>query len=193
VRVDAGVYVPRPQTEALVRRAAAALPARGRAVDLCPGSGAVAVALAAAVPGATVIGVELDPGAARCARRNGVSVMVGDGADALGGDRTFDVVTAVPPYVPTDAIAYLPADVRRYEPRSALDGGDDGLDVVRRVIDGAARLLRTGGWLFVEVGGTQDDALESHLAARGFAPVDRWRDSDGDLRGITARASGRDR
>jgi release factor glutamine methyltransferase len=193
VRVDPGVYVPRPQTEVLVRRAAAVLPARGRAVDLCTGSGAVAVGLAAAVPGATVIGVELDPAAARCARRNGVPVLVGDGADALGGDGSFDVVTAVAPYVPTDAIEYLPADVRRYEPRSALDGGDDGLDLVRRVIVDAARLLRTRGWLFVEVGGTQDDALAAHLTTHGFAPVDQWRDADGDLRGIAARASGRDR
>jgi release factor glutamine methyltransferase len=193
VRIDPGVYVPRPQTEELVRRAAAVLPARGRAVDLCTGSGAVAAWLAATVPGATVIGVELDPRAAACARRNGVRVVVGDGADALGGDGSFDVVTAVAPYVPTEALAFLPADVRRYEPRSALDGGADGLDVVRRVIVDAARLLRAGGWLFVEVGGAQADALASHLAAHGFAPVDPWHDPDGDLRGIAARASGRGR
>ena len=97
------------------------------------------------------------------------------------------MLTAVAPYVPTGALPLLPADVRRHEPRAALDGGPDGLDVVRRVVEDAARVVRPGGWLLVEVGGGQDDALEPELAAHGFAAVTTWRDADGDLRGMAAR------
>lgn len=193
VHVDPGVYVPRPQTRELARRAARLLPARGRAVDLCTGSGAVAAHLVTAVRDAFVVGVDVDPRAARCARRNGVLTVAGDLAAALHGDADFDVVTAVPPYVPTGELAFLPADVRRYEPVRALDGGADGLGPTRRVVAEAARLLRPGGWLLVEVGGEQDDALAPTLAVHGFEAVAPWRDDDDDLRGIAARASGRGR
>ena len=105
----------------------------------------------------------------------------------------MDVVTAVAPYVPTDELAFLPADVTRYEPLHALDGGGDGLTLVRRVIADAARLLRSGGWLLLELGGAQDAALAVELAAHGFADVSQWADDDDDLRGLAARASGRGR
>jgi release factor glutamine methyltransferase len=194
LRVDPGVYVPRHETEELARRAAARLReavatggrGRARAGDLCTGAGAVAAHLASAVPGAAVVGVDIDPRAVTCARRNGVAAVRGD-LDAPLRSGAFDVVTAVAPYVPRRDIGFLPADVRRYEPRRALDGGDDGLDVVRRVVGGAARLLRTGGWLLVEVGGDQDELLAPSLTAAGFAALVSWRDEDGDLRGIAAR------
>jgi release factor glutamine methyltransferase len=186
LHVAPGVYVPRHQTEGLARRAAALLPPGGRAVDLCTGAGAVAVHLQAAVPRASVVGVDIDVRAARCARRNGVSVVVGDLDEPLRPRPRVGLVTAVAPYVPTAAIALLPADVQRYEPLRALDGGPDGLDLVRRVVAAAARLLRPGGWLVTEVGGDQDEALLPALAA-GFATVTRWCDDDGDLRGIAAR------
>jgi release factor glutamine methyltransferase len=99
----------------------------------------------------------------------------------------FDVVTAVAPYVPTRDIRTLPADVQRYEPRLALDGGDDGLDVVRKIVRGAAHLLRPGGWLLTEVGGRQDQVLEPDLSAAGFSFVEVWADDDGELRGLAAR------
>ncbi len=186
VGVDPGVYVPRPQTEGLARRAASLLPARGRAADLCTGAGAVAVHLMAAVPGALVAGTDVDESAVRCARRNGVDAVVGDvdGPLASGG---FDLVAAVPPYVPTGELQFLPVDVRRYEPPLALDGGGDGLAVVRRVVAGAARLLRPGGWLLLEVGGSQDRLVEPWLASSGFGPGLAWRDDEGDLRGVAAR------
>lgn len=180
------VYVPRPQTETLARRAAALLPASGRAVDLCTGTGAVAVHLCTTVPGATAVGVDVDPRAAMCARRNGVPAVVAD-VDAPLRTGVFDVVTAVAPYVPTGALALLPADVRRYEPSAALDGGDDGLDVVRRVVVAAGRLLRLGGWLLVEVGGDQDVALAPDLGDAGFDPAATWADAEGSLRGLAAR------
>jgi release factor glutamine methyltransferase len=185
LHIAPGVYVPRRQTEELARRAAALLPHHGRALDLCTGAGAVAVHLMAEVPTATVIGVELDPRAAGCARRNGVPTVVADLDAPLRAG--FDVVTAVAPYVPTDGMRLLPADVQRYEPRLGLDGGADGLDLVRRVVAAAGRLLRPGGWLLVEVGGEQDETLAPTLSAAGFGPVTPWADDDGDLRGVAAR------
>jgi release factor glutamine methyltransferase len=186
VRVDPGVYVPRFQTEELAHRAAALLLPGGRALDLCTGAGAVAAHLRAAVPTATVIGVDVDPLAAACARRNGVPAIVADLDAALRPRNAFDVVTAVAPYVPTRQLPLLPADVLRYEPHVALDGGDDGLELVRRVVEAAARLLRPAGRVLVEVGGNQDGLLAPTLDACGFGAVDAWRDADGDLRGIVA-------
>lgn len=187
--VDPGVYVPRPQSAELASRASALLPERGRAADLCTGSGAIAACLRTAVPSALVVATELDPLAARCARRNGVHVVLGDLDGGLAG-AAFDVVTAVAPYVPTGALHLLPADVQRYEPARALDGGRDGLDVVRRVVEGAARLLRPGGWLLAEIGGSQDLACAPILDQAGFATPLFWHDEDGDLRGLAARLVG---
>lgn len=181
------VYVPRLQTEELARRAAALLPERGLAVDLCTGSGAVAAHLRAQVPTAAVIGVDIDPVAAACAWRNGVAVIVGDLDAPLRAAGQVDVVTAVAPYVPTGDLRLLPTDVRRYEPGVALDGGDDGLELVRRVVVAASALLRPGGWLLTEVGGEQDELLAPDLVAHGLDLVETWHDEDGDLRGVAAR------
>lgn len=186
--VDPGVYVPRFQTEELAARATASLPAGGRALDLCTGAGAVAAHLRAEVPSALVIGVDRDERAVRCARRNGVAAVVADIRHLpIGTDARFDVVTAVAPYVPTGELRFLPADVQRYEPVVALDGGDDGLDLVRAVVAAAGRHLQPGGWLLTEVGGAQDELLAPTLAAAGFDRIDPWRDEDGDLRGLAAQ------
>ena len=115
--------------------------------------------------------------------------MVADLAEPVHRAERFDVVTAVAPYVPTAAIALLPADVQRYEPRVALDGGTDGLDLVRRVVVAAGDLLRAGGWLLLEVGGDQDRVLAPTLAANGFDATTGWWDDDGDLRGLATRAT----
>jgi release factor glutamine methyltransferase len=133
--------------------------------------------------------VDVDERAAACARRNGVNAICADVDGPLRAG-SFDVVTAVPPYVPTNALALLPSDVRSFEPRQALDGGQDGLDVARRVARSAARILRPGGWLLMELGGEQDAALASTLAAAGFGPGERWADEDGDLRGLAAELTG---
>jgi release factor glutamine methyltransferase len=187
--VDPGVFVPRHQSEVLARRAAELLPPQGgRALDLCTGAGAVALHLAAVVPGATVVGVDIDERAVRCARRNGIVALVAD-LDGPLRPASFDVVTAVAPYVPTEELGLLPADVQRYEPRLALDGGDDGLDLVRRVVLAAARLLRPEGWLLTELGARQDQVLAPTLAERGFDRAIPWFDDDGDLRGIAAQVS----
>jgi len=182
--IGPGVYVPRTQTEELAARAAAVLPPGGRALDLCTGCGAVATHLTAAVRDARVVGIDIDPLAASWARRNGVASMVADLAAPVRG--RFDVITAVPPYVPTDAVRLLPRDVVSHEPRQALDGGADGLRIARRVVAAAARLLRPGGWLVIELGGDQDAALRPDLAP-DFDVVDPWHDDDADLRGLAAR------
>ena len=189
VRVDPGVYVPRAQSEELARRSAALLAARRdqpRAVDLCTGAGAVAVHLMAAAPHATVVAVDVDVRSVVCARRNGVAAIAGDLGRPLAR-RAFDVVTAVAPYVPTPALHLLPADVLRYEPLLALDGGSDGLSLVRRLVACAAELLRPGGWLLTEVGGDQDRRLARTLQECGFGSVAHWADEDGELRGLVAQ------
>jgi release factor glutamine methyltransferase len=190
LRVDRGVFVPREQTEELAQRAAAVLPDGGRALDLCTGTGAVAAHLRASRPSATVIGTDLHWRAAANARRNGVPAVVTDLDAGLRPATTFDVVTAVAPYVPTGDLHLLRADVQRHEPRVALDGGGDGLDVVRRVVAVAGRRLWPGGWLLGEIGGAQDDALAPDLRRAGFTAGTTWRDEDGDLRGLATCLTG---
>jgi release factor glutamine methyltransferase len=187
LEIDPGVYVPRLQSEDLARRAARLLPEYGRAIDLCTAAGVIASHMKEQVPTAMVIGVDIDPVAAACARRNGVPTVVGDMADAIRAPLGFDIVTAVAPYVPTGELRLLSADVQRYEPRRALDGGSDGLELVRLVIDAAVRLLKPGGWVLAELGGDQDEAVAPYLVDSGFDRLTPWWDSDGDLRGIAAR------
>lgn len=186
VTVTPGVYVPRAQSETLARRAAALLPRRGHGADLCTGSGAIAAHLTRSVPTAVVVGTDIDPVAAWCARRNGVRAVVADLGSCLPPDR-FDVVVAVTPYVPTSALRLLPADVQRYEPRAALDGGAGGLGVLRRALGDATRVLRRGGWFLTEIGGDQDGAIAPALHQAGFVDIESWTDDDGDLRGVAAR------
>jgi release factor glutamine methyltransferase len=189
VRVDRGVYVPRPQTELVAWRAIDCLPHGGTAIDLCTGSGAIAVALRNERPGARVVATDIDTDACRCAAKNDVEVYQGYLADPVPADLigTFDVVVAVVPYVPTDAIAFLPRDVRRYEPRAALDGGQHGITLLEETVTASSRLLHHGGALVLELGGSQDELLDPLLRAAGFNLVARLVDEDGDLRGIQAQ------
>jgi len=186
VLVHGGVFVPRAQTEALAREASARLPDNGLAVDLCTGSGAVAVALARARPGATVLATEIDPVALACARANGVAVFAGDIAEPLpaGIEGRVDVVTAVVPYVPSSELVFLPRDSAEHEPRRALDGGPDGTVHARRALTAAATLLRPGGSLLFEVGGDQDEILRPVLRAEGFRTIETATDEDGALRAL---------
>ena len=188
VRVSPGVYVPRRQSEALVRRAIYLLPNEGLAADLCTGSGAIAVALGRARPKARVVATDVDLAACRCAAANGVEVFAGHLGDPLPGDLRgrFDVVIAVTPYVPSDAIAFLPRDVRQHEPRLALDGGALGTNVLEQAVLAASVLLHRGGAVLLEVGGDQDDLLGSVFESGGFGPRRCHYDADGDLRGVEA-------
>ena len=189
VIVKPGVYVPRWQTEELAREAAVLLPEHGMAVDLCTGSGAVAMVLRRRRPAARVLGTDVDASAAACARANGVEVFVGDLDSALPREirGRVDVVTAVVPYVPTSELAFLPRDVTNYEPVRALDGGPEGLRVLAPAVAAAARLLRAGGSLLLEVGGDQDRQLGPALQQHGFGAIRVGRDEEGDLRAVYCR------
>src|SRR5205823_6609927 len=113
VRVQPGVYVPRWQSEPMARRAADLLPDHGTAVDLCTGSGAIARVLQERVPSAVVVATDVDPLAVACARDNGVDARLGHLDEPLSPTllSTVDIMTAVVPYVPTDALPFLPRDV----------------------------------------------------------------------------------
>jgi release factor glutamine methyltransferase len=184
-----GVYVPRPQSERLVREALSRLPRSGLAVDLCTGSGAIAAALARKRPEARVLATDIDARAVECARRNGVEAYAGDMAEALPQEirGRADVVVAVVPYVPTDELRLLARDVLEYEPRRALDGGADGADLLRRAVVEAAGLLRRGGSLLLELGGDQADLLDPLLARTGYHDVRLLFDEEDDLRGLACR------
>ncbi|MGA7172997.1 MAG: putative protein N(5)-glutamine methyltransferase [Candidatus Dormiibacterota bacterium] len=190
VAVTEGVFVPRWQSEPLAMRAAELLPPGGRAIDLGTGSGAIACVLSDRRPGASVIGTERDPIAAECARRNGVTVAEGDLFEAVPASwkGSVDVVVAVLPYVPTEEIAFLPRDVRSFEPISALDGGKDGLVLVRRAVGELRDWLRDGGHALVEIGGEQPQPLISMLKTAGLGSVRLMYDADGDPRGVEAVA-----
>jgi release factor glutamine methyltransferase len=161
VVVDPGVFVPRRRTELLVRQAAAGAKPGAVVVDLCCGSGAVGAALIAALDRVELYAVDIDPAAVRCARRNiaaaGGLVYEGDLYEPLPASLQgrVDVLVANAPYVPTEAIRLMPAEARLHEPRVALDGGADGLDVQRRVICEADRWLAPGGRLLVETSESQ--------------------------------------
>ncbi|MHA6792110.1 putative protein N(5)-glutamine methyltransferase [Pseudonocardia bannensis] len=164
IAVDSGVFVPRRRTEFLVRQAAATARAgAGQAVararlvvDLCCGSGAVGAALVAALGRVELYAVDVDPAAVRCARRNvaaaGGQVFAGDLYEPLPATLRgrVDILVANAPYVPTEAVRLLPPEARLHEPRVALDGGADGLDVQRRVTATAPSWLAPGGHLLVE-------------------------------------------
>lgn len=186
IRVDPGVYVPRWQSEPLARRAVARLPDDGVAIDLCTGSGALAKTLAVNRPDAHVVASEIDRRAVACAASNDVEVYQGDLFAPLprlleGG---ADVVVGVVPYVPTAALTLLARDTLRFESPVSYDGGRDGTDVLRRVLDECPRFLRRGGTLLLELGGEQADGLGADLARLGYNASVVLVDQDGDTRGI---------
>jgi release factor glutamine methyltransferase len=179
-----GVFVPRRRTEYLVARAVALAGRRSSTplvlLDLCCGSGAVGVAtateLAAAGHECTVHCADIDPVATACARRNAegldAHVYTGDLYDPLPGSlaRRIDVITASAPYLPAEAIPLLQPETRLYEPAHALDGGVDGLTVLRRVIAGAPSWLAAGGHLLVETGRGQLPAVAELMVLNGLRP-----------------------
>ncbi|MFI6369584.1 putative protein N(5)-glutamine methyltransferase [Streptomyces sp. NPDC050546] len=155
VTVDPGVFVPRRRTEFLVEQALAQAPEATVVVDLCCGTGAVGVALAAGLGRVELHAADIDPVAVGCARGNvaaGGHVHQGDLFEALPGELLgrVGILAANVPYVPSDEIGLLPLEARDHEPRVALDGGTDGLDVLRRVAAEAPRWLAPGGCVLVE-------------------------------------------
>lgn len=174
MEVDTGVFVPRRRSELLVRHAVAVLGPAAVVVDLCCGSGALGLAIATESPGLELHSVDVDPVAVRCARRNvesiGGCVHEGDLFDPLPGTLRgrVDVVVANVPYVPSGAIALMPPEARDHEPRVALDGGPDGLDIQRAVAASAPRWLRPGGHLLVETSAHQAATTDDIFTRAGL-------------------------
>ncbi|MGE9693555.1 putative protein N(5)-glutamine methyltransferase [Streptomyces sp. CH6] len=177
IEVGPGVFVPRRRSEFLVARALDGVRAEGEVtlLDLCCGSGALGLALRTALgPRATLYAADVDPGALRWARRNlapvGAHVYEGDLyaplPDALRG--RVDILTANVPYVPSEEVRLLPAEARAHEPLVALDGGTDGLDLVRRVAHEATTWLTPGGHLLVESGERQAYEIAKLFTAAGL-------------------------
>jgi release factor glutamine methyltransferase len=219
LEVTPAVLIPRPETETLVEVALEALAWAGRgvtggagpggaaapgpfeplALDMGTGSGCVALALAAENPFVRVVAADVDEAAVAVARGNVARLGLGARVDVVCGDlfeplppaQRFDVIAANLPYVPAAEYETLEANVREYEPRVALDGGPDGLDVYRRFIPQAASRLRPGGTLALEVGAGQAAAVADLFAAAGsFAPAQTRADLGGAPRVVWARPAG---
>jgi release factor glutamine methyltransferase len=200
VEVGPGVFVPRPETEVLVGWAVETLAELSRtsdrapvAVDLCTGSGVIALSLASELPGVRVHAVELSEDAHRYAQRNlsatGVELHLGDVAEALTElDGRVDLVVSNPPYVPLDAYESVEVEVRDFDPPVALWSGADGLQMIRAVESTAARLLRRGGWVGCEHSDNQGAAVSDVFAGSGaWSDVRDHQDLAGRSRFVTAR------
>ena len=170
--VEPSVMVPRTDTEVLVEVCLEKIPEgdeEWRLADICCGSGVVGITLAAERPGLQVSAVDSQPDALSLARRNAerhdvaerITFLEGSLAEPLPDDSGCDLLASNPPYVPTDRIDTLQPEVSEHEPKVALDGGPDGLDVVRELVPGAAQVLRPGGWMALEIGEEQaEDVLD---------------------------------
>lgn len=174
IMVEPGVFVPRRRTEFVVDQVVTFLRPGAVVVDLCCGSGAISAALLVRVPEVELYAADIDPVAVRCARRN-----IGDRGTVCQGDLyaalpaevagRVDLVVCNAPYVPTEAIAFMPAEARLHEPRVALDGGPDGLDIQRRVIAEAPDWLIPGGHLLIETSRTQASSTVATLQRAGLS------------------------
>jgi release factor glutamine methyltransferase len=180
-RVTPDVLIPRPETEHLVEAAIARLqhhPAP-RIADVGTGSGVIAVALAHALPHAEIVALDIGPAAlavaAQNARRNGVAERIrfveSDILARVAGE-TFDAIVSNPPYIALSERSFLPVEVREHEPTQALFAGPTGLEFYRRLIPSAHAQLVTGGWLIVEIGHGQRDALHSLLQDQAWNAVE---------------------
>jgi release factor glutamine methyltransferase len=198
-RVDRRVLVPRPDTETLVEVALARtrpLSLSARVLDLCTGSGCVAVTLGRERPTTRVLGADISPDALAVARENALRLGAMNVAfvesdlfaafepRARAGAR-FDLITANPPYIAAPEIRSLPVDIRAFEPTLALAGGPDGLAVLRRILADAPRFLAPGGVLAVEVGAGQAPAVRELFAKAGFVDLAAQRDYGGHERVVS--------
>ncbi|MDF2695459.1 MAG: Protein-N(5)-glutamine methyltransferase PrmC [Labilithrix sp.] len=184
--VDSRVLIPRPDTEALVDVALARtahVSLSMRQLDLCTGSGCVAITMARQRPTAKVLASDLSADALAVARQNAyrlgaynVAFVESDLFAQIPQAARFDVITANPPYIASDEIATLMPDVRDFEPRTALDGGVDGLDFVRKIVDEAPAWLVPGGVLALEIGAGEAAATRALLEGRGYSDVAVERD-----------------
>jgi release factor glutamine methyltransferase len=187
LRVGPGVLVPRPETELVVERALAHTGAGTafEALDLAAGSGAIAIALASERPRCRVTATDVAPAAVATTRENALHLGLGDRVSVVPGTwfepvagRRFDIVVSNPPYIATHDPRVEPG-VRRFEPPAALFAGPTGLEALQAIVAGAPRHLRPGGWLIVEHGDVQGEAVRALYTAAGFTDVATHRDLAG--------------
>ena len=203
LEITRDVLIPRADTEVLVRAAIALFQGRNgtpRILDLCAGSGCVGVAMGVHMPGAKIVMVDNSPQALSLCRRNirknglEVRVMCVE-ADVTAKPPmllgTFDLVTCNAPYVPTAELQTLDSSVKDFEPIQALDGGEDGLDVIRPVIALWKSVLRDNGVIMLEVGEGQAQPVAQLLAQAGFAAIRTLKDTGGTDRVVVARRKAR--
>ncbi len=199
--VNRHVLIPRPDTEILVNVAIERTRERhmfGRALDLCTGSGCVAIAFAKERPTWQVTGSDISEDALGVARKNALKLGAiwnidfrqSDLLAAIDPEPRFDLITANAPYIPDEEVPTLAADIRSFEPSGALCGGPDGLGILRRLVKAAPGWLSAGGVLALEVGAGQAERVAKGLGAYGFLEVQQERDYGGIERVVSGRWPG---
>ena len=199
--VNPNVLIPRPETELVVELSleyakTKAVPSQLKILDLGTGSGAIAISLAKELPEARIWAVDISPDALRMAQINAARHQVAAQITFLLGDlfvptadsgMQFDLIVANPPYIKSELIGELAPEIRDYEPVLALDGGIDGLDYYRQIINQASWYLLDGGAILLEIGADQGDAVRHIFApTAGFAPAEIYQDLAGQNRVIAA-------
>ena len=192
--VSKDCLIPRPDTECVVEKCLSLLTdtSGGLVIDMCTGSGAIGLTILSQRPNLTVIGSDISLGALKIAEKNADALKVsqrfigkhGDLFLALDASDVAQMIVANPPYIAKNALDSLPSDVGKYEPRIALDGGDEmGISFYRRILDGAASHLHDGGYLIFEIGFDQAELVVS-LLPNGFKMVEIFKDLSGHDRGV---------
>ena len=182
-QVNDQVLIPRQDTETLVESALLRLKEGDRALDLCTGSGCIILSLEKLGPGIRGLGADISAAALAVAKRNRDSLglesdfCISDLFEGIEG--VFDIIVSNPPYIASGKIPGLMEEVRGFEPLLALDGGADGLDFYRRIIKDARDFLKPGGWLGLEIGYDQREAVEELLRRQGFTKTETLQDLAG--------------
>ncbi|MDO9556494.1 MAG: peptide chain release factor N(5)-glutamine methyltransferase [Coriobacteriia bacterium] len=196
IKVTPGVFIPRPETEVLVDAALARMPTSPLIIDLCTGSGCVAVSIAHERPDATVHATDVSEAAVEAARRNALYAEVPERVQVVHGDLfsplstglrgRVDVIVSNPPYIPSADLQDLPTEVLGFEPHLALDGGPDGLDVARRIWTQACAWLKPGGVLLMELDSGRVQMAADELGDE-YTGVEVLKDLTGKDRVVVAR------
>lgn len=175
-QVNENVLIPRQDTEVLVEEALKVISDGNMVLDMCTGSGCIAVSIQFLCPGAEVIGCDVSAGALEVARENGkrnnVSVKFIDSDLFSNIEGRYDVIVSNPPYIPSDVIPTLMPEVRDFEPVSALDGRSDGLFFYRRIVEESSNYLVPGGYLLFEIGYDQGDDVSLLMKKNGFYEIE---------------------